>query len=151
MKKSIDYHIAILWLVAICSFVSSCDTIDEALGEAWTNKETKQYVFKCAWCRRHISEYTYVSKRFGTVGGPHMSVDRIDPFGAIKTIFGDYFDTTEEANRAAQNAIARDVQAVVPSGGYKADGATFCSLKCVNAYAASKGIKEERLRIIYGE
>ena len=32
-----------------------------------------------------------------------------------------------------------------------ADGYRFCSLRCLNSYMASKDIKEDRRRIIYGE
>lgn len=31
------------------------------------------------------------------------------------------------------------------------EGHDFCSLRCKNSYLASKGIKEQRTRIIYGE
>ena len=76
----------------------------------------------------------------------------MDPDDSVRRIFySEDEQWKKDTDKAAYNAMVRDSRKLVPTGGYKVDGATFCSLKCANAYAASKGIKEERLCIIYGE
>jgi hypothetical protein len=49
---------------------------------------------------------------------------------------------------AAQDLMKKDVNSFVTVWN---NGFAFCSLRCLNAYLASSGIKEQRTRIIQGE
>jgi hypothetical protein len=157
--KSRSFLLMVVCLMMFTVCFSGCimDDIDEAMGNAVTDRQKQTFDFKCAWCGRAIATYTYETEVFPTINGYRTVFYRTDPLGGRTAIWSTYGANDQahshknDAFYAANNVIAEDAAKLAPHGGYKTDEATFCSLKCVNAYAASKDIKEERLRIITGE
>jgi hypothetical protein len=70
------------------------------------------------------------------------AVVRVDAAGAVQDNLGTA-NTMPEAEKL-MNSNARE--RTIMSGNYY-----FCSLRCVNAYNASTGIKEKRVRVISHE
>ena len=80
----------------------------------------------CATTRFPPSQYTcdWCSQLFFVASDPNQEKWGYTPTGPVP----------------AKTTVIRD-----------AEGHTFCSLKCENAYLASKGVKEQRTRSIQGE
>jgi len=106
---------------------------------------TKSYSLSCAWCSRVIATREYnVSPSTGAV----YAIDGetlADPLGGKNV----HQHEVGNANRESIESITgRDLDSSV---NVRYEGHSFCSLRCLNAYKASSGIKEQRQRIIIGE
>lgn len=103
---------------------------------------TQIHTVKCAWCKEPIvtSQYTYdpLSKNVYD-----YSSDPSTPIATPHPVILGTANSQSEADALIQKNIAK--------AGISCDGFTFCSLKCVNAYQASKGVKEQRFRNVSGE
>lgn len=101
---------------------------------------------KCAWCKAQIVNCHY---EIIPVAFTHRLQVRISGRGTYDdTANIGYASTYEDAVKLCEQ------HALMITGGtfgITKGGVTFCSLRCLNAYEASTGIKEQRIRIIEGE
>lgn len=91
---------------------------------------------KCAWCKEPAGTYNYLWDQIG------KSVVRMEATGAVAETLGTA-NTMPEAEKLMNQNVREHA---IMSGNYY-----FCSLRCVNAYNASTGIKEKRVRVISHE
>ena len=102
------------------------------LSGCWT---PRTYVSNCAWCKSAHARTGYVycsgNKKVYVARSPGSDMPSKE-IGRAKS----WLD--------AQQMMANDCA----SRGFDADGYKFCSLRCINAYRASKGVQEERIRVI---
>ena len=116
-------------------------------GCASTKTLTQRYTTHCAWCKAQVANILYYydyNDGGGTVfkgkdytwvykGQTQHGNVRSVPLGQVQTW-----------DKAKQLMIKDNL-----SNAYRSnDGFYFCSLRCMNAYLASKGVKEDRIRII---
>jgi len=115
-------------LVGVALAISGCTTMREHVVQR-----------KCAWCKSQIVNLRY--SIYDVRAYDHYLVKRGDKeLGTVQT-----YD--EAVKLCEQDAL----QSSGGSFGIIKDGVTYCSLRCLNAYEASTGIKEKRVRIIEGE
>ena len=91
------------------------------------------YSVRCAWCSSPIMQRTYA----------YDMVAQTIAVSGTATFIGRAPNVD-----AAQDVMKKDVNSFVTAWH---DQFAFCSLRCLNAYLASTGIKEQRTRIIQGE
>ena len=124
---------SVLILALFLLFLGGCETIQ------------KKYYVKCDWCGSQIITRDYFYDTMNkNVTIAHTSYGL---FGEPYTGPGEFIGQAEnfqQAQRVMQNEALSHAATVK-------EGHPFCTLKCLNSYEASKGIKEERRRIIYGE
>ena len=83
----------------------------------------------CAWCKAPIENNVY-------------SYDMV-----LKTVTEQRTIGSADTQAAANEVIRQEIA----KNGISKDGYLFCSLRCLNSYTASKGVKEQRVRNITGE
>lgn len=125
--------------IGICCIITlaSCTAVPETDSHL-----SGCYGFPCAWCKSKIEQYYYVYNESGTMYSVYRGGISGTRIGARMEMF--YHDEVPEV-------INKDIKKNGIPGLIMREGMPFCSLRCVNSYEASKGIKEERKRIIKGE
>ena len=126
MKTLYRYAWKLLLIVGISAMQAGCVT-------------TVRRRATCAWCKGVILSRTYyydamtrqVSKNIP--GGGMLGQD-------VPEVLGVAPDFAQ-----AKKMISDDLSSEIT---IKYEGYFFCSLRCLNAYKASKGIKEDRIRVI---
>ncbi|MFC1668556.1 hypothetical protein ACFL1T_04155 [Chlamydiota bacterium] len=119
--------------VALLLILTGCETIQ------------KKYYVKCDWCGTQIISRDYMYDTMNK--NVCIATTQYGLFGDTYLQPGEYVgraETFDEAKRIMQDNALSHAATVE-------EGHPFCTLKCVNAYKASTGIKEERRRVIYGE
>ncbi|MCX5753165.1 MAG: hypothetical protein NTW97_05900 [Candidatus Krumholzibacteria bacterium] len=96
---------------------------------------------RCAYCKEPILDARYEIVPF--IPGKYYDVIRRRP--------DEQYVVQNKNKDQALSSIEGDAERLMRSVVIVEDGDYFCSLRCVNAYHASQGIKEERKRLIIGE
>jgi hypothetical protein len=102
--------------------------------------------YACAWCKARIDQYYQIKHSHSP-----LALDGVkDHYETYRGSGADMVCIYQGASYDQATAVIRNDGKNIP-GVIVREGLPFCSLRCVNAYEASKGIKEERKRIIQGE
>lgn len=101
---------------------------------------------KCAWCKTQIVNCHYEIFPVALTDRFQVKIAGRDTYDDTANV--GYASTYEDAIKLCEQHALRTAGG---SFGVTKDGVTFCSLRCLNAYEASSGIKEQRIRIIEGE
>jgi hypothetical protein len=172
--REIKHFICVLLSVAIfaaCSTVHYSDvkTSDDALTGNWGRN--------CEWCGRHVGQ-GFTVRRTEDLNWDCKEPNGLGVVAEDLLLVGTLFlaapilDKTDCTSRRASNVrwqVINSNDSVVFQSGNRAeveawlnqqqvpgmivseDGHVFDSLRCLNSYEASKGIKEQRYRNIQGE
>ena len=132
MRNSLITHtLTLLKYAALCAILG-------VLSGCATQQSSRT---ACAWCKAPIENNVY---SYDMVLKSVTVLVRDPATGVIieqRTIGS--ADTQAAANEVIRQEIAKN--------GISKDGYLFCSLRCLNSYTASKGVKEQRVRNITGE
>jgi hypothetical protein len=94
----------------------------------------------CAWCKAPIENNLYnYDVVFKTVTA------------FVRDSSGTVIEQRVIGNADTQAAATELIRQEDAKNGISQSGYLFCSLRCLNAYTSSKGVKEERVRHIAGE
>ena len=101
---------------------------------------------KCAWCTSQIVNCQYEINPIPMSRRMQVKISGRDVFDDTAVV--GYASSYEDAIKLCEQDALRTAGGTF---GIVKDGFTFCSLRCLNAYEASTGIKEQRIRNIDGE
>lgn len=128
--KNRNFVMCLLIAFVVCVCVFGC-----AINLRRNGEYSHTWYRECSWCKG-----TYDS---------HEIVIGAQIVGAHNFATGETEWNYEDQEQAKERTI--EIYAKKYPDKFTTDGYSFCSLRCMNSYLASKDVKEERKRIIRGE